>query len=111
MAEYTTKIKKIRTNHVKTEVFFGSLAPHLGQLFAVVLTCSPHSLHLTRATFFPLRHLKRHSSLRCSRSLEIERRRTLRIARSYCIHMFESSCDKVLLPPLIAIHPEYDGSD
>jgi hypothetical protein len=46
---YPTNIMKITMAHVRTEVFFGGFAPHFGQLFAPVLTCSPHSLHLTNA--------------------------------------------------------------
>lgn len=36
-------------NQVNREVFFGALAPHFGQTFALVLTSEPHSLHLTSA--------------------------------------------------------------
>jgi hypothetical protein len=53
-AAYTAHTRKNPTAHVIIEVFFGGLAPHFGQLFADVLTCSPHSLHLTNAMSFDL---------------------------------------------------------
>jgi hypothetical protein len=40
--------------HVKAEVFLGVAAPHFGQVFALVLTSSPHSLHFTNAIQFSL---------------------------------------------------------
>jgi len=40
----------IKTSHVKSDVFLGALAPQLGQVFAFVLTFSPHSLHFAKAT-------------------------------------------------------------
>jgi len=46
---YTPKIIRNRTNQVPSDVDFGTAAPQLGQVFALLLTFSPHSLHFIRA--------------------------------------------------------------
>ena len=52
LAAYTTKMMNAKTNQVNKDVFFGAFAPHFGQVFALVLTSSPHSLHFTNAISF-----------------------------------------------------------
>jgi hypothetical protein len=54
LTAYTIKMTNIKTSQVNKDVFFGAFAPHFGQVFALVLTSSPHSLHFTNAIYFSL---------------------------------------------------------
>src|SRR6266853_4865752 len=46
--------KRPTTIHVTNDVRFGIGEPHLGQVFALLLTSCPHSLHLVSAIVLPL---------------------------------------------------------